>query len=232
MQRLFVTLTRAVEGTPLVALSASFIWGVLSVLLSPCHLASIPLIVGFISEQGNISTRKAFRLSFIFAAGIFVTIAVIGTITALLGRIAGDIGRWGNYIVAAVLIFVGFYLLELVKFPGLRGMNQPVFRQKGFLAAFLLGLLFGVAVGPCTFAYMAPMLAVTFRISGVQFLYGISLLLMYAVGHCTVIVLAGTLTEFVESCLHWNERSKTATVIKKTCGLLVILAGLYMFWKA
>ncbi|HNS31618.1 MAG TPA: hypothetical protein PKN36_01420 [bacterium] len=73
MQQLFIALTRAVEGTPLVALSASFAWGVLSVLLSPCHLASIPLIVGFISEQGKISTRKAFRLSFIFAAGIFVT---------------------------------------------------------------------------------------------------------------------------------------------------------------
>jgi cytochrome c-type biogenesis protein len=232
MQRLFIALTQAVEGTPLVALSASFIWGILSVLLSPCHLASIPLIVGFISEQGRISTRKAFRLSFIFATGIFITIAVIGMITALLGRIAGDIGRWGNYIVAVVLIFVGLYLLEIVKFPGLRGMNQPLFKQKGLHVAFLLGLLFGVAVGPCTFAYMAPMLAITFKISGAQFVYGISLLLMYAVGHCTVIILAGTLTEFVESYLHWNEKSKTVMVIKKICGLLVILAGLHMFWKA
>lgn len=232
MQRLFIALTQAVEGTPLIALSASLVWGILSIILSPCHLASIPLIVGFISEQGKISTRKAFRLSFIFAAGIFVTIAVIGTITALLGRIAGDVGRWGNYLVAAVLIFVGLYLLELVKFPGLRGMNQPVFKQKGLLAAFLLGLLFGVAVGPCTFAYMAPMLAVTFRISGTQFLYGISLLLMYAVGHCAVIVTAGMLAEFVESYLHWNERSKTSSAIKKICGILVIMAGLYMFWKA
>lgn len=231
MQRLFITLTRAVEGAPLIALSASFVWGILSILLSPCHLASIPLIVGFISEQGEISTRKACRLSFVFAAGIFVTIAVIGTITALLGKIAGDVGRWGNYLVAAVLIFAGLYLLELVKFPGLKGMNQPVFKQKGFLAAFLLGLIFGAAVGPCTFAYMAPMLTLTFRISGTQFLYGISLLLVYAAGHCAVIVLAGTLTELVESYLRWNEKSKTAAAIKRICGALVVLGGLYIFWK-
>lgn len=79
---------------------------------------------------------------------------------------------------------------------------------------------------------MAPMLAVTFRISGIQTLYGVFLLLIYVVGHCTVIVLAGTLTEFVESYLHWNERSKTTAVIKNICGVFVILAGLYMFWKA
>lgn len=232
MQRLFIILTQSVEGTPFIALSASFIWGILSVILSPCHLASIPLIVGFISEQGRISTKKAFRLALVFSAGIFITIAVIGVITALLGRIVGDVGPWGNYIVAVVFIFVGLYLLELVKFPGLRGVNQPQIKRKGMLAAFILGLIFGVAVGPCTFAYMAPMLAVTFRVSGTQFLYGVFLLLMYAVGHCAVIVAAGTLAKFVESYLHWNERSKSTTVIKKICGILVILAGLHMFWTA
>ena len=55
MEQLFTTLTHAVEGTPLVALSAALIWGILSILLSPCHLASIPLIVGFIDEQGRIT---------------------------------------------------------------------------------------------------------------------------------------------------------------------------------
>lgn len=232
MQKLFTVLTQAVEGTPFIALSASFLWGILSILLSPCHLASIPLIVGFIGDQGHIPLKKAFKLSSIFAAGIFITIGSIGIITALLGRMTGDIGPWGNYIVAVVFIFVGLYLLELIKIPGLRGINQPELKQKGAIAAFVLGLIFGVAVGPCTFAYMAPMLAVTFRISGTRSLYGILLLLMYALGHCLVIVFAGTLTELVESYLKWNERSKSTAVIKKICGVLVLLAGLYMFWTA
>ena len=66
MQELFTTLTHAVESTPLVALSAAFVWGILSIILSPCHLASIPLIVGFIDEQGtNIdqSERFSYQLS-------------------------------------------------------------------------------------------------------------------------------------------------------------------------
>ena len=35
----------------------------LSILLSLCHLASIPLIVGFIDQQGRISTNRTFLLN-------------------------------------------------------------------------------------------------------------------------------------------------------------------------
>ena len=89
MERLFTTLTHAVEGTPAIALIAAFVWGILSILLSPCHLASIPLIVGFIDEQGRISTKRAFVISTLFAVGILITIAGIGAITAAAGTNVG-----------------------------------------------------------------------------------------------------------------------------------------------
>ena len=60
VEQLFNSLSHAVEGAPLIALGASFVWGILSIILSPCHLASIPLIVGFISGQGQVTTRRAF----------------------------------------------------------------------------------------------------------------------------------------------------------------------------
>ncbi len=94
MSELFAQLTRAMEGAPLIALSAALVWGILSILLSPCHLASIPLIVSFIDEQGRISTRRAFWISLLFASGILATIAAIGGLTAAAGRIMGDIGRY------------------------------------------------------------------------------------------------------------------------------------------
>ena len=86
MEKLFVTLTKAVEATPAIALSASFLWGILSILLSPCHLSSIPLIVGFIDKQGRMSTRRALAISTLFAVGILLTIAAVGAITAAAGR--------------------------------------------------------------------------------------------------------------------------------------------------
>lgn len=231
MEELFTRLTHAVEGSALVAVAASFAWGVLSIVLSPCHLASIPLIVGFIDEQGRISTRRAFHISFLFAVGILITIGVIGLITAAAGRMMGDVGRYGNYFVAAVFFLVGLHLLDVIPMPW-SGPGQVGMKRKGALAAFLLGLVFGVALGPCTFAYMAPMLGVTFKLAATNLPYGVLLLTVYGLGHCSVIVLAGTFTEVVQRYLNWNERSHGAVILKKICGVLVLFGGLWMIYTA
>ena len=231
LEQLFTTLTRAIEGGPAVALSAAFVWGILSIVLSPCHLASIPLIVGFIDEQGQISTKRAFQIALLFSLGILVTIGLIGAITAAAGRMMGDVGAYGNYFVAAIFFLVGLHLLGVIPMP-FTGPGQVKMKQRGRSAAFILGLVFGVALGPCTFAYMAPMLAVTFRMAAAHMAYGILLLLAYGIGHCAVIVLAGTFTESVQHYLNWNESSQGAAILKKTCGVLVLLGGLWMIYTA
>jgi cytochrome c-type biogenesis protein len=231
MEKLFTALTHAVEGTPAVALGAAAIWGVLSILLSPCHLSSIPLIVGFISGQGRTSTARACAVATVFAVGILMTIAAVGAITAAAGRMMGDVGRWGNYFVAVIFFAVGLYLLGVIRLPW-SGPGQVGTRRKGLLAAFMLGLLFGIAVGPCTFAYMAPMLGVTFKLASTQPIYSASLLLAYGVGHCAVIVVAGTFTELVQRYLDWNEQSKGLKVLKNICGILVLLGGVYLIYTA
>lgn len=231
LQAIFEWLYNSLQSGLLVALAASLIWGILSILLSPCHLASIPLIVGFINAQGRISNKKAFIISLLFSSGILITIAIIGLITGLLGRMMGDIGCFGNYIVAIIFLVVGLYLLEIIRIPFLSNISQPRLKKRGLLACFLLGLFFGLALGPCTFAYMAPMLAIVFNFTSDRFIFGVMLLIFYGIGHCSVIVLAGTFTEVLQRYLNWNERSKGAVILKKICGVLVILGGIYLIWS-
>jgi cytochrome c-type biogenesis protein len=229
IERIFILLNDAVQGSPLFAITASFLWGIMSILLSPCHLSSIPLIVGFIDQQGRISTKRAFLVSTLFSVGILVSIALIGAITAAAGRMMGDVGRYGNYLVAVVFFLVGLHLIGIIPMPW-SGPSNIRMKSKGLMPAFILGLVFGIALGPCTFAYMAPMLSITFSLAGASILYGFLLLLMYGVGHCSVIVCAGTFTEVVQRYLNWNERSAGAVIVKKVCGILVILGGIYLIY--
>ena len=232
IMKLFEVLSAGLNSMPLVAIGAAFAWGILSILLSPCHLASIPLIVGFISGRKERSTKTAFILSLLFSLGILITIALIGLVTGLLGRMIGDIGSFGNYFVGGIFILVGLVLLELLPMPtfGSSCGSQPQYHEKGYLAAFILGLVFGVALGPCTFAYMAPILAIVFSLGADNLMFGMFLITAYAVGHCSVIVAAGTSTELVQRYLNWNESSKGAVIIKKICGVLVVLGGIYLIY--
>ncbi len=108
LDSIFTALYEAMTGSVWLALLASFGWGVLSILLSPCHLSSILLVVGFISSQGKISISRTFNISLVFSVGILITIALIGIITASLGRLMGDVGSVGNYLVAGIF-FLGHF---------------------------------------------------------------------------------------------------------------------------
>ena len=229
IEEIFSFLSTALTENTGIAIFAAFGWGVLSILLSPCHLSSIPLIIGFINSQGEISLKRTFYISLVFAVGILITIALIGLVTASLGRLMGDVGSVGNYVVAAVFFVIGLYLLGIIKLPWNNAKIKTT-KQKGLITAFILGLLFGIGLGPCTFAYMAPILGVAFQVASSNLPYAIILLLAFGIGHCSIIVLAGTMTKKVQEYLNWTENSKVVSYIKKICGVLVILGGVYMVY--
>lgn len=226
---LFNLLYEWMTGAVWFALLASFGWGVLSIILSPCHLSSIPLIVGYISSQGSISIKRTFNIAMVFSLGILITIALIGLITASLGRLMGDVGTIGNYFVAGIFFIVGLYLLDIINLNwNSFGLNQT--KSKGLLAALVLGLLFGIALGPCTFAYMAPVLGVVFQTAQTNFTLAVLYLLAFGLGHCAIIAGAGMLTGKVQKYLNWSEDSNIIIWIKRTCGVLVILGGVYLIY--
>lgn len=229
IESIFNFLSELLYQNTWLAIISSFFWGVLSIILSPCHLSSIPLIIGFLSSQGNISIKRTFNLSLVFAFGILITIAIIGIITLSLGRLMGDVGSTGNYIVAIVFLIVGLYLLDIIRLPW-DGAKIGNIKFKGFLAALVLGLILGIGLGPCTFAFMAPVLGIVFEISNTNIILSISLLTAFAIGHCSVIVLAGTVSKKVSEYLKWTEKSKASIYLKRICGILVILGGVYLIY--
>jgi len=230
MEGLLTWLSEALAQSIFVAMLGAFLWGVSSILLSPCHLASIPLLVGFLTSRGGAARARAVQLSLIFSLGILASIAAMGAATASAGRLLGDLGSTGNTAVALIFFLFGFYLMDLLPL----NWNVPGIptRLQGSLGAFVFGSLFGVGLGPCTFAFMAPVLGIVFNRAENNLAGAVCLLGAFALGHCGVIVLAGTLTQQVERYLKWTQTHRALKWVRRTCGLLVILAGVELLRRA
>ena len=225
---IFTQLSNMIYATPAIALMGALLWGVVSVILSPCHLAGIPVVIGFVADRSGGSRRSAFVLSTIFSLGILATIALLGFVTALAGRMLGDIGPYGKWITGGVFLLVGLLLLDILQLPSFWSGSSERLRGGGKRASFVLGLLFGTALGPCAFAFIMPVLGLVFSIAATHPLYAAGLIGAYAIGHCGVIIAAGTSATMVNRIMKAEQRSHHLRMIRKVCGVLVIAAGLWM----
>lgn len=237
MTEIFDTLTRALSGTNGMAALAAFAWGVLSIVLSPCHLVSIPLVVAFTSNQKNASAKTGCIFGGLFAAGMLITVIAIGFVTAALGRFLGNtgtLGLVGQIFAGTVLLLVGLWLASLIRLPFLDNLAGPgVQSRRGRLAAFVTGLVFGLSAGPCTFAWMAPILAVTFSSAQADLATAFWLFGWFAAGHAGILIAAGVFSGVVEKMLHWNTaKEKTMRSIKLVLGLLVFAGGGVLIYDA
>jgi len=222
-------LSKALSANPAIALGAAFIWGVLSILLSPCHLASIPLIVGFLNGQAVLNQRRAFGLSTVFTLGILLMMALIGLVTSMLGRLMGDVGAWVEPVMGVVFMIVALFISDIVRMPSfVSGVSAG---GKGVWAALSLGFIMGIALGPCSFAFMAPILGIAFGAAGSRLVFALALLGAYIIGHCLVIILAGTFAGKVQVYLNWSSQSKGTKILRYVCAALVLAAGLYLIFK-
>jgi cytochrome c-type biogenesis protein len=222
-------LTEALAGAAGLAIAGAFLWGLASVLLSPCHLASVPLVVAYTGRTTALSGWRASGLATSFAVGILVTVAALGAVSLVAGHALASLGSVANYLVAALLFAVGLELLGVwpLRWPG---MPRAETTRRGVFGAFLIGLTFGLALGPCTLAFLAPVLGVSARVASGRPLLGATLLAAYAAGHCGVLAAAGAAGPLLVRWLGWTERR--SVVLRRACGVFVLGGGLYLVYVA
>ena len=221
----FITINEWITGAFYLAALGCFLWGMVSVLFSPCHLASIPLIVAYVAGQDQtMKPRQAAQYAVLFTVGLFITIAVIGVVCALLGRMLGDVGSYWQILVGLVLVWVALGMLGVEK-CNLSGSRLQRLNVKGRGGAFLLGLAYGVLSGSCTFGFVAPILAIITVQQ--QVLTGVMLILLFALGHRLPIVIAGSSTAAVRRLTESETWIASGGWFKKSAGVVIGLLGIY-----
>ncbi len=225
LDSVFLTINQWMTGGIALAALGCFAWGIISVLFSPCHLASIPLIVGYVGGQEKmVQPRQAGIYSILFTLGLFITIALIGIACALLGRMLGDVGNYWQILVGILLIWVALGMLGVEK-CSMSGSLLYRLNLRGMPGAFVLGLAYGILSGSCTFGFIAPILAIITIQQKVM--TGIVLIVLFAIGHCLPIVVAGSSTAAVKKLLENSMWNGAGLWFKKIAGTTIFLMGIY-----
>jgi cytochrome c biogenesis protein CcdA len=221
------TLGQVMQTRPVLAYGASYLGGVIAT-ASPCILASIPLVIGFVGGYAGGNKKQAFFYSLTFVVGLALVMCVLGAMAAAAGTLFGQVGAHWYFIVAVILIVMGLQLSGLINLK-LGGNAQRFLPQKtGLIGALILGMLFGLVLSPCA----SPVLAVILTLAAVQgqVAYGSTLLFAYALGQGTLILLAGTFTGVIESYLQ-SKSAKVGTMLQKAAGGLIFFAGCYILFQ-
>jgi cytochrome c biogenesis protein CcdA len=131
---------------------------------------------------------------------------------------------WWTYVAAGVCLLMGLHLVGLLHFriPAPAGV-QP--KQRGFVGALLLGLLFGLVSLPCAGPVLLALLAVV-PLSGAAF--GAMLLIAYSLGHCGLVLAGGTSIGFVQRLADSRGWSRTAGALRVIAGVLILLVGVIL----
>ena len=225
LETLFLNVNNWMVSGSYIAAVGCFAWGMISILFSPCHLASIPLIVAYVGgQQKAIEPKEAGIYSAAFTFGLFITIALIGIICALLGRMLGDVGNFWQLLVGAVLIWVALGMLGVEK-CSLSGNLLYRLNFSGLFGAFALGLGYGILSGSCTFGFIAPILAMITVQQKIA--TGIIFILLFAVGHCLPIVAAGSFTASVRRLVENRIWQGAGVYFRKGAGVVIGLLGVY-----
>lgn len=227
--QLFLTVNSwMMAGTTLAALGC-FLWGMISVVFSPCHLASIPLIVSYVAGQEKaLKANHAAHYAVAFTVGLFITIALVGIICSLLGRMLGEVGPYWTILVGAILIWVALDMLG-VSHCSMSGSMLGRIKLKGLLGAFILGLAYGVLSGSCTFGFIAPILAIITIQQ--KIMTGLLFITLFGIGHCVPIAVAGSSTATVRRLLESSSFYEGGLWFRRCAGVGIGLLGIYFILR-
>ncbi len=216
------TLATQAGLAPLLALMAGLLTA-----FTPCSLSSVPLVIAYVGGTTGTSGKQAFRYSLAFCAGTTVTFTVLGTLAALLGRIMQAGGSWWYVALGILMTLMALQTWEIVMVIPQNGAigNNP---RRGLLGAAIAGLLAGLFASPCATPVLVVLLAMVARQG--ELLQGVLLLLLYALGHSLLFMIAGTSVGFVRKVMEAPAFGRYNALFKGISGLVILLLAGYMFY--
>jgi cytochrome c-type biogenesis protein len=222
------TLPRIVSELSALAYLLVFLGGVLTS-IGPCNLSMVPVIIGYVGGQQNLTKAKGFWLSTFFTLGSSVTFMLLGVVAATVGGLFGTESKLLHWFVALVCFAIGLSLLGALKvnFDFMARLQPKRVAVTGLIGAFLLGLAVGLAGSQCATPVLVAILSIVMAKG--KLAYGASLLFAYGLGRGVPVILAGTFTGVIKAL---PAMERWTGWMNRAAGVVLIAVGLYFVWIA
>ncbi len=226
MNDILETMSEIIKNNFWVAPIISLLAGILTS-FTPCSLSSVPLIIGYVGGTRTNNTKKAFKLSLVFALGMSITFTILGALASILGKFMQGGGNWWYIALGILMVMMSLQTFEIVVF--IKPTNlQTKNTKKGYLGALIAGILGGIFSSPCSTPVLVVLLALVAN-SG-NMIWGIFLLLLYSIGHSILVVIAGTSIGTVKKLTQNEKYGKVSNILKYIMGIIILFIGFYMFY--
>lgn len=228
MDNIVQIFTNPSNATWYLLLIGSFLGGILAS-ISPCSLAMLPLIIGYVGGYSKESTFRTFLQLCCFIFGTAIVFTLIGIGCALTGNVfASALGGYFTIIIASVLLIMGLKLLEILDFetPTIIKAMPTNSTNSIFLYPILLGITFALAGTPCSTPILAGIMA--FAAIGKNLALAILMLFLFALGQGVILILAGL---FTSSLKNMQTLAKYTEKLLKVSGILLIAVAGFLYWK-
>lgn len=206
----------------------SFMGGIIAS-ISPCSLAMLPLMIGYVGGCSKETPFKTFIQLSCFILGTAVVFTIIGIICAVTGSVFASVfGGYFTLIMASLLLVIGLKITEILDFEIPTIIKSIPQNNTNSLVIYplLLGIAFALAGTPCSTPILAGIMV--FAAMGKNMLAAVIMLFLFAVGQGLILILAGVFTSSIKNIKRF---SNITDKLVKVSGWLIILVALYLFYK-
>ena len=216
------------QGNIVLLFWLSFLGGLIAS-ISPCSLAMLPMIIGYIGGYSKERPARTLVQLIFFVLGTAVVFTAIGIICAITGKVfVSFAGGYFGLLIAAIVMIMGLKLVGILDFE-LPVMIKEIPQNKAqniYLYPILLGAVFALAGTPCSTPILAAIMA--FASLSASLFQAVIMLFLFAIGQGLILIVAGFLTSRLKN---WKGFYKFSDVLLKISGVLLILASLYIYYK-
>ena len=208
--------------------AVSFIGGIIAS-ISPCSLAMLPIIVGFIGGYSKEKPAKTLVQMLFFVCGSAIVFSLIGIICALTGKVfVAFAGGYFGLIMASIIMIMGLKLLGILDFE-LPVIIKEMPHNNGthtYIYPLILGGVVALAGTPCSTPILAAIMA--FASLSANLMQSVFMLFLFAIGQGLILVFAAVITSKLKTS---DKFYKFSDILLKFSGVLLILTSIYIFYK-